>query len=294
MFIINKYLSNKKAIFLFMLPAAILYLTLVVVPIFRSGFYSFFEWNTIGPRTFVGFQNFIDVLRDEKMIISLKNSLVLMVMMVFVCLPISLIFALILAKGIKGAKIFKVIFFIPVLMSSVTVAQLWAKIYSPETGLLNVLLTHLGLESFTQLWLQDKSTVLMATIVPVIWKAIGWYMLLMYTGAKGVSQDVYEAAKIDGANEFKVATRITIPLMSPTIKVCLTLALMYALKEFDIVYNLTKGGPIYRTSVPLIYMYEKILSYYGYGSAISVLIIIMCLIISIAVRKFFPKIDTTL
>lgn len=294
MFDINKYLSNKKAIIVFMLPALLLYLTLVVVPIIMSAYYSLFDWNTIGTKAFIGLQNFVKVFQDEKVIISLKNSLILMVLLVCVCLPAALVLALLFAKGTRGAKVFKVIFFIPVLMSSVTVAQLWAKIYSPETGLLNMLLTKIGLESLTHSWLQDKSVVLMATMVPVIWKAIGWYMLLMYTGAKGVSRDVYEAAKIDGASEFAVATRITIPLMSPTIQVCLTLALMYALKEFDIIYNLTKGGPIYRTSVPLIYMYEKILSYYGYGSSISVVIIVMCLVISIAVRKLFPKIDTTL
>jgi raffinose/stachyose/melibiose transport system permease protein len=277
-----------------MLPASVIYAVLVIVPIGRSFYYSFFDWNTISKKKFAGFRNFIELFSDEKMRVSLVNSFILMAALIFICLVIALIFALIFARKIPGEKIFKIIFFIPVLMSSVTVAQLWAKIYSPETGLLNVLLRQLGFESLAHSWMQDKEVVLAAALVPVIWKAIGWYMLLLYTGAKGVSKEMYEASRIDGASEFTVATRITIPLISPTIMVCLTLAMMYALKEFDIIYNLTGGGPIYRTSVPLIYMYEKILSYYGFGSSISVVIIIMCLIISIAVRKLFPKVDTTL
>ena len=178
-------------------------------------------------------------------------------------------------------------FFIPVIISSVVIGQLWQKIYNGDYGLLNSLLSMIGIQG--QDWIGQESTALVSAFIPNLWQYIGYHMLIMYAGIKSISPDINEAARIDGASKTQIAFKITIPLLKPVLQVCATFSLIGALKIFDLIYVLTGGGPFFSTEVPTIYMYKTIFDSfkYGYGSAIAIFVIIECLILTGVLRLLF-------
>lgn len=283
----QKILSNKKAIILFMSPTMLLMAVFVVVPICMSVYYSLLDWDGIGQGTFIGIQNYIEMLGDERFLNSVKNSLLYAACSLLIQLPISLILAIVVANVSKGEKFYRTTFFIPVIISSVVIGQLWQKVYNGDYGLLNAFLSMIGIQG--QDWLGQESTALIAAFVPNLWQYIGYHMLIMYAGIKSISPDINEAARIDGANRLQIAWKITIPLLKPIIQVCVTFSLIGALKIFDLIYVLTGGGPFFSTEVPTIYMYKTIFDSfnYGYGSAIAIFVIIECMILTFVLRLFF-------
>ena len=283
----QKILSNKKAIVLFMFPTMFLMAVFVVVPICMSAYYSLLDWDGIGKGTFIGFQNYIDLVADERFLNSVKNSLLYAACSLLIQLPVSLILAIIVANVRRGEKVYRTTFFIPVIISSVVIGQLWQKIFNGDYGLLNAFLSVLGIPG--QDWLGQESIALAAPFIPNLWQYIGYHMLIMYAGIKSISPDINEAARIDGANKVQIAWKITIPLLKPILQVCVTFSLIGALKIFDLIYVLTGGGPFFSTEVPTIYMYKTIFDSfrYGYGSAIAIFVIIECMILTFVLRLFF-------
>ena len=287
----NRVLSNKKAVFIFLLPALVLFLTIIIVPIFMSVTYSLTEWDGIGKKVFTGFDNYKELFltNSDGFWRAVKNSLIFAAGSVFVQLPISLILALILARGVKGERFYVSVYFIPVLISTVVIGQLWMKIYNPQYGLLNTVLRSMGLEQLTGNWLGDTKKVIFAVIVPVLWQYIGYHMLLMYASVRSISEEIFEAARIDGANEIQTALHITIPLMKPILKVCVTFAVVGSLKNFDLVYVMTGGGPAGASQLPSTLMVETIFSrnMYGYGSSMAIFIILECFLFAWLIRGAF-------
>lgn len=285
----NSVFSNKKAIFLFVFPTMLIFVGIIFVPIIFSSYYSLLDWNGVGNGTFIGLKNYVEMFTSARALNAMKNSLLFAVASIFIQLPISLILALILASGVKGEGFYRTAYFIPVLISTVVIAQLWSKIYNSDYGLLNTILHSIGLGQYAQDWLGQTSTALVASFIPTLWQYVGYHMLLMYAGAKSISKEIYEAAKIDGASQTRIAFTITIPLMRPILKVCLIFSIIGSLKVFDLIYVLTNGGPFMSTEVPSTLMYTTIFDTYryGYGSAISVFIILECLILTLLVNKFF-------
>ena len=287
----NRVLSNKKAVFIFLLPALVLFLTIIIVPIFMSVTYSLTEWDGIGKKVFTGFDNYKELFltNSDGFWRAVKNSLIFAAGSVFVQLPISLILALILARGVKGERFYVSVYFIPVLISTVVIGQLWMKIYNPQYGLLNTVLRSMGLEQLTGNWLGDTKKVIFAVIVPVLWQYIGYHMLLMYASVRSISEEIFEAARIDGANGIQIALHITIPLMKPILKVCVTFAVVGSLKNFDLVYVMTGGGPAGASQLPSTLMVETIFSrnMYGYGSSMAIFIILECFLFAWLIRGAF-------
>lgn len=285
----HKILSNKKAIVLFLFPTVLLISVFVVVPICMSVYYSMLDWDGIGKGMFIGLRNYIDMLSDTRFTSSIKNSLLYAAFSLFLQLPFSLLLAIVVANVSRGEKFYRTTFFIPVIISGVVIGQLWQKIYNGDYGLLNAVLGMFGIEG--QDWLGQENTALLAAFVPNLWQYIGYHMLIMYAGIKSISPDINEAAKIDGANKIQTAFRITIPLLKPILQVCITFSLIGALKIFDLIYVLTGGGPFFSTEVPTIYMYKTVFDSfnYGYGSAISIFVILECLILTIVLRLFFRE-----
>ena len=287
----NRVLSNKKAVFIFLLPALVLFLTIIIVPIFMSVTYSLTEWDGIGKKVFTGFDNYKELFltNSDGFWRAVKNSLIFAAGSVFVQLPISLILALILARGVKWERFYVSVYFIPVLISTVVIGQLWMKIYNPQYGLLNTVLRSMGLEQLTGNWLGDTKKVIFAVIVPVLWQYIGYHMLLMYASVRSISEEIFEAARIDGANGIQTALHITIPLMKPILKVCVTFAVVGSLKNFDLVYVMTGGGPAGASQLPSTLMVETIFSrnMYGYGSSMAIFIILECFLFAWLIRGAF-------
>lgn len=287
----ERVLSDKKAICFFILPALIIFVIIVILPIILSGYYSMLDWDGIGKSTFIGLDNYkkLFVNNTDGFTQSVKNSLLFAAVSIFVQLPISLFLALVLAKGVKGEGFYRSVYFLPVIISSVVIGQLWMKVYHPDYGLLNSFLRTMGLESMTRGWLGDMDTALFATFVPILWQYIGYHMLLMYAAIKSIPKDIYEAAKIDGASGFKTAFKITIPLISPMLKVCMIFSIIGSLKVFDLIYVLTNGGPAHASEVPSTLMVKTIFlkNMYGYGSAMAMFIILECFIFTVMIQKLF-------
>jgi raffinose/stachyose/melibiose transport system permease protein len=287
----DKIFRDKKAIFLFIFPALLIFTVAIVLPIIISTYYSLLKWDGIGKAVFVGLKNYKDLFinNTDGFSKSIVNSFILAGFSVFIQLPIALLLALILARGVKGENLFRTIYFIPVIVSTVVIGQLWMKIYHPNYGMLNIILKNIGLGKFAQAWLANTNTALYAALIPIVWQYIGYHMLLMYASIKSITPDIFEAAKIDGASEFKIATQITIPLIKPMLEVCVVFAVIGSFKAFDMIYILTNGGPLHASDVPSTVMYNTIFHkyMYGYGSSMSTFIIVECLLFTLVIRKLF-------
>ncbi|NLG04426.1 MAG: sugar ABC transporter permease, partial [Clostridia bacterium] len=173
----KKLYSNKMNIILFILPALILFFLILVAPVFVSGYYSLYDWNGFGEKTFIGLENYGELFTSKSIGFkkALGNSLLLAFFSVFVQLPISLGFALLLGKGRKGERGFLSIYFAPVLISTVVIGQLWLKIYNPSYGILNVALRSMGLDNLAKIWLGEVETALGAAFVPTLWQYVGYH-----------------------------------------------------------------------------------------------------------------------
>ncbi len=289
----TKLYSKKTTILLFILPALVLFIAILVAPIFASGFYSFFKWNGFGKKTFIGFDNYKELFTSESIgfLKALRNSLLLAFFSVFIQLPVSLGLALLLGKGRKGERAFLSIYFIPVLISTVVIGQLWLKIYNPSYGILNVILRSIGLDSLAKIWLGETSTALGAVFVPILWQYVGYHMLLMYAGVKSVPPEYREAAMIDGATEGQVNRYIVLPSIKPIIKISVIFAVTGSLKSFDLIYVLTNGGPLHATEVPSTLMINMLFlrNRYGMGSTIAFLLIILCFFFAILIGLAFRE-----
>lgn len=287
----KKILSNKKAIALFVIPTVVLMLVIVLIPICISVYYSLLEWDGLGKGTFIGIQNYKELIGDSRFLNSVTNSFLYVLLSLFIQLPLSLILALVISNLKKGEKFYRTAYFIPVVISGVVIGQLWQKIYNGDYGLLNSILGALNLESLQQDWLGQQDTALISAFIPNLWQYVGYHMLIMYAGIKSISPEIQEAARIDGANRLQIAWRVTIPLLKPILEVCVTFSLIGALKIFDLIYVLTGGGPFYTTEVPTVYMYKTIFDSfkYGYGSAISIFIILECILFTMVLKFFFRR-----
>ena len=285
----NKILGNKTAIAAFVAPSLILFGGIIFYSIIMSFRYSLLDWNGFGEGIFVGFSNYAKMFQDKVFLRSAVNSLLLGFVTLVTQLPLALLLALLLTSGIKGEGFYRTVFFIPMTLYSVVIGQLWLKIYNPNYGVLNTLLGVLGLESLQRNWLGDVNTALFSAFVPIIWQNVGYHMLLLYTSINSISKDILEAAKLDGASGVKAARYITIPLVKPMLRTCAIFVVIGSLKAFDMIYVLTNGGPVHMTEVPSSLMFSSIfnLNKYGYGSAISIFIVVECIVMAVILQKVF-------
>ena len=274
----KKSLQYKINIFLFLLPALFLFITVLIAPIVMSFAYSLTKWNGFTTPEFIGFKNYVELFTSKSININraLKNAFLL---------------ALRLSRPIKGRSAFLSIFFLPVLISTVVIGQLWLKIYNPDYGLLNVFLRSIGLEKWTQIWLGDKKYALGAAFVPILWQYVGYHMLLMYAGIKGVPVELTEAAMLDGATDAQINRYIIIPYIRPILRVSVIFAITGSLKSFDLIYVLTNGGPSHATEVPSTLMISMLFlrNRYGMGSAIAVMLIVLCFVFALLINVLFKE-----
>jgi raffinose/stachyose/melibiose transport system permease protein len=287
----NRILSDKKAIALFISPALLFFLGIILLPIVISFYYSTLQWNGISVGTWIGFGNYKMMFFGTNSVFpgAAKNSFLFAGVSLFIQLPISLLLALVLAYGVRGEGFYRTVFFIPVIISTVVIGQLWMKIYHPDYGLLNTLLRALDLDSLTHIWLGNRSTVLGAAFVPLLWQYVGYHMLLMYGAIKSIPPDIFEAAHIDGASHIRTSLFITIPLIRPMLRVSATFALIGSLKIFDLVYVLTNGGPGNASEVPTTLLVKSIFMrfQYGYGSAMAIFVVVECLLFTVLIQWLF-------
>ena len=288
-------IEKGLAIFVFLLPGLLLFISILIAPIAVSLYRSLFDWNGFSEATFIGFNNYIELFTNGsiKFITSLKNSLILAFFSVFIQLPLALLLALLLGRGVKREKTFLSIFFMPVLISTVVIGQLWLKIYNPDYGLLNRFLDAVNLGHLKHVWVGDVKTALGSIIVPTVWQYVGYHMLLMYAGVKGVDIDLREAAMLDGATKWQVDKYIIIPIIKPILRVSVIFAVTGSLKTYDLVRILTEGGPFQSTEVPSTLLENMLFlrNRYGMGSTISVMLIILCFAFALLITAAFKEKD---
>ena len=290
-----KKVKKWFAIFIFLLPGLLLFIGILIAPIAVSVYRSLFDWDGFTEGTFIWFRNYKELFTSKSIMFgnALKNSLLLALFSVFVQLPIALGLALLLGRKIKGERFFLSVYFMPVLISTVVIGQLWLKIYNPDYGLLNRLLDLIHLGNLKHVWVADLKTALGSIIVPTIWQYVGYHMLLMYAGVKGVNTDLREAAMLDGATAWQVDRYIVIPTIKPIIRVSVIFAVTGSLKAYDLVRILTNGGPFQKTNVPSTLLEDMLFlrNRYGMGSTISVMLIILCFAFALAITAIFRERD---
>ncbi|WP_226037087.1 carbohydrate ABC transporter permease [Aquibacillus saliphilus] len=281
----KQVMSNKLIIAMYTLPALILILALVYVPIVMTGYYGLMEWDGIGAKTFIGLENYIGLMQDAKFWDSAYHSFLLAAFSTL-SLVGYLVISLVLANKLKGSELLRKIYLIPMLLSSVAIAQLWLKIYDPNNGMLNSLLEIFGVEN-TPTWLADPKLVLISIFIAIIWQYAGFYIIIYSAALKGIPESLVEAARIDGANPIQIAYKVKLPLIAGVIKVTIVLAIVGSLKYFDLIYVMTGGGPNGASEVLASYMYKEAFASYnfGYGSAVGFALLVICLIITWLVRK---------
>lgn len=288
----TKLYSNKKIIFSLVLPGLLLFLFAILAPICLSVYYGFTDYSGMGSFDFIGLDNYKELMQDKAFWTSMRNSLLLAIGFICIQHPLAMIVAAILDKlGGRAEGFFRCVYFIPNVISVAVIAYLWKFIYNPDFGLFNNVIKAFGGKGDIN-WFSTENAIWSVLLV-LIWHGFGWGMLIYYTGIKNIDPTLYEAAEIDGANKKTAFLKITLPLMKPVIQVNVTMAVISALKQMETVYLLTNGGPGDSTQFAANYLYQQAFKAYkyGYGNAIGVVFIIICLIVTVFLNKIFEDRD---
>ncbi len=255
-----------------------------------SVYYGFTEYSGMGTAKFIGLDNYKEILHDGAFGKSLFNSLLLALGFIFIQHPLAIITAAVLDKleG-KAESFFRCVLFLPNVISVAVIAYLWKFIYNPDFGLLNNILHAFGQKESVNFFSTENA--IWAVLVVLVWHGFGWGMLIYYTGIKNIDPVLYEAAAIDGSNTFQTFFKITLPLMKPVIQINVTMAIISALKQMETVYLLTGGGPGNSTQFAANYLYQQAFKAfkYGYGNALGVIFIVICLISTVLLNTIFRK-----
>jgi len=286
---------NKKKIapYLFILPFFIMFSVFWVGPICSSFYFSLTKWNGIIPPEFIGFTNYIRLWHDPNFYIALRNTLMATIIYAVTMVSGAICIGLILNLSfLKLKSFFRTIVFLPVTISLVVVALTFQLIYSRDYGLLNMILQVLHLPHQTD-WLGDFKIALWSIIFLRIWRATGYYSIIVLAGLQNIPQELYEAARMDGANTFQVIRKITLPLLKPVIVYIIIVSSIWAFQLFDEPWILNRGGPNNATLTMVIYLYENSFRFFrlGYGSAVSYILTIIIFAFSSIQFKVFGKAD---
>ena len=290
----NKMLSNKKAILIFILPAFLLFTFILFIPICQSVYYSFCEYKGITAPKFIGLENYKNMLDDKSLKYAIKNSVFFLVFSCISQLICGMFLAAILTNIEKGRNLYKNIIYLPCVLSSTALGLLWMFIFSPKLGI-NQLLAQFGIEG--PLWLMDTNGYIILPMWVIafvaLWQYVGQSMMLYMAQISGINKSLYEASYIDGCTKAKSFFHITLPLIRPMVATAMSLNAIGSLKLFDLIYNMTEGGPNHQTEVLATHLYTQGFKYnkYGYASAIGVLLIVLCLAVTGFINKFVKTED---
>lgn len=283
----------KGIIFLFLLPAALLYLIFFIYPTLDALRISLFDWAgfKIETATFVGLGNFRELLGDKWARLALENNLFIMFFGGILMFSAALFFAVVLTNPrFRGRTFFKIVIFLPYVLNEVGVALLWIFILQPRFGMLNTLLRNIGLDSLAQIWLGSREYGVGSIIFITVWYTIGFYMVLLMAGIDGIPTDLFDAVKVDGANGIQTFRYLTLPLLRDILSIGIIYWMINSIKAFGVVWALTRGAPGNSTHTIATYMVDKALPYQsalyrmGYATAIAV---VMCIIVFLFTLIYF-------
>jgi len=272
----------------FLLPGIVLYLFVVVVPLILSIHFSFFRWSGGLSKDFIGWDNYSHLMQDGKFWNSFRNNMIITVLSIVGQLGIAFVLAVILqAKWVRLREFHRTVLFLPVVLPAVVVGFIWNLIYSQNYGILNGMLQGLHLGSWIRPWLDDPKIVIYSVTVPIVWQWIGLYLIIFMASIQSIPAEIYESAEIDGATGFRKVVSITLPMMYDTLKVAVMLCIAGNMKIFDNIFVMTGGGPGNSSTVMAQYAYNTSFGKFqlGYGSAISIGMIILSLALILLSRR---------
>ncbi len=278
---------RKKRIipYLFLFPQLSIFMVFFLLPIFFNFYISLTRWSPFSSPKFIGLSNYIRFfLHDDMFYVIMKNTVFFSLMVVPPVTFISLFIAIFLNKA-KAKAFFRAAYFVPVISSMILAALIWKWIYHGEFGLLNYLLSVVGIPG--RVWLGDTSLALPSVAVVSVWKIMGYYMIIFLAGLQSIPSQLYEAAKIDGASHWKNFLYITFPLLRPAILLVVVLSTIFSFQVFDTVYAMTRGGPANATATIVWYLYQKGFQSYRLGYAASIGGTLFLMIFVVALFELF-------
>lgn len=285
----NNILKLKKRTFiLFLAPGLLWYFFVTIMPLVSAFKNSFYQWSGGANKVFIGLENYTTLLQDELFWHSFKNNLIITGLSVVGQIGIALILASLLnARFMKLKQFHRAVIFFPIILSTVIIGFIWTIMYNKDYGLINWFLTTFGLDFLIQPWLDNPDTVIYAVSAPIVWQYIGYYMIILMAGMTTIPKEVYEMAEIDGASGLQRIFLITLPLMKNTLIVCLMLCIAGNMQVFSHIFVMTSGGPGVSSMVMAMYGYSKSFIQYqlGYGSTISIAILLISLTLVLGVRR---------
>ena len=286
----QKAFGKKSVVLTLLLPAFIVYTLFVTVSIIWAGYYSFFDWSGVGAKTFVGFQNYVKLLTSDNIFrMTVWHTLIYTVINVAIQVFGGLLFAILLSRMGKARVALQTMYYVPVVISSVAICQIFNKLFSvTPTGIVNTILGSINPAWKYLEWTSDPAKSLYVTAFVEGYKYLGLYMVIFYAALIGVPEELSEAALVDGATTFQEYVHIRIPYIKPVIIANCVLVLNGSLRSFEYSYLLTGGGPGNSSELMTTYMYKQAFSSmkYGYGSSVAIMIVIICLVIGLAFRRF--------
>jgi raffinose/stachyose/melibiose transport system permease protein len=278
---------------LFLLPALALYLVFVIVPIIQAAHFSLFKWNGLGPlEDFVGLKNYQVALASDVFWQAVGNNILVIVLSLLIQIPFSLGLAILLNRRFPGRAIFRLLFFVPYVLSEAITGIVFSLLLQPD-ALVDAGLKTVGLEGLIQDWLGNTDVVMLTLFVIISWKYFGFHMILLLAGLQGIPREIEEAALIDGAGRWQAFRYVTLPLIGPTLRVSIFLSVIGALQLFDLVWVTTAGGPLNASTTMAVNMFKTgfVKQQMGYGSALAVLLFLCALVVALLYQRFVLRRD---
>ncbi len=270
-----KTLVNNQscAAWLFILPALLGTIIFIIIPVFCSFGLSFMKWDLLNPMEFVGFKNYTDIFSDAVFFKILLNTIVFAISTSVFGVIIPLILAAVINSKVRGSEFYKTAYFLPFITPMIVIGIVWEWIFDPNIGLLNHIL-HLHIN-----WLYDVVFAMPALIFVSVWKLIGYNMIIFLSAFGGIPQNIYEAAKIDGANPIQIFFNVTVPMLSPTIFFVIIITAISSFQVFDLIYLMTQGGPFDSTNVLVYSIYQNAFEYFNVGRASAIAYVLFFIIL---------------
>lgn len=277
---------NRRKAYLFLLPNFLGFIVFTLVPVAMALCYSFTNYDGNRRMDFVGFSNFIKLFSDSSFVISLKNTVIYTIGTVPLIIILSLLVSVLMNNGVKGAPVYRAIMLFPHIASIVAVTVVWQFLYNAKNGPINQILRSIGIANPPS-WLSDQKTALLAVMIMIIWKGIGYYMITYLAGLKGIPKDQYEAATVDGANAWEKLIYVTVPNLRPVTFYATIMCIINSFQVFTPIYVMTKGGPGRATSVLVLKIYEDAFVNYKFGYASAEAMILFLLILVVTLIQFY-------
>lgn len=281
---------ERMMVIVFLIPALVLYGLFVLYPVLNAFVTSLYNWRGIGGKTFIGLQNYQKMMHDENFINAIWNTGKYVLLQLPLMLIVAVVLAMLMAYSMKRTKwvaFYRSVLFFPYILPSVAIAMLWSAAFNPISGLLNLLLEAIGLDALKAQWLGQASTAFGSIVWVNIWHTVGFYTILLFVGVLNISQEVIEAAEMDGANRFQTSVFVILPMLKDVLMVAVIFILINTLKIFEMPQLLTAGGPNRSTEPLSLYMFQQAFSNYnfGYASALGVVFFILILAATVLLMR---------